>query len=169
VTQLALDPAETGADLSSDLTYRYLLWRRWAVGPACLFIMLNPSTADDAMDDPTIRRCIGFAREWGYASLEVANLFAVRATRPGVLYRHPDPIGERNDECLREASRRCDRVVCAWGNHGRLAGRGTRVLAGLLSMRVRPWCLGLTKSGQPIHPLYQPVGKLPTRIWMEPA
>lgn len=149
-----------GALFSACDTYRYLLWRHWADGPFCCFIMLNPSTADATRNDPTVRRCIGFAKSWGFAGLDVVNIFALRSTDPKVLRKHADPIGPDNDEAIRVAVRRCHLVVCAWGNYGRLHDRGTKVLLSLQAMGVRPVCFKLTKDttrkpGQPEHPLYQ--------------
>ena len=132
-------------------TYRYALWRRWDESrPHVLFVALNPSTADDRKDDPTIRRCIGFARDWGYGGLAVANLFAFRATLPAVLREARAPVGPRNDRWLARLAGETGLVVAAWGAYGRLADRAAEVA---------PWlgdchCLGLTAGGAPRHPLY---------------
>lgn len=163
-----------GAIFSPCDTYRYVLWRNWSVGPMCCFIMLNPSTADATNDDPTVRRCIGFARRWGYGGVEVVNIFALRSTDPRALRRHVDPVGPDNDQAIRLAARRADRVVCAWGNHGRLHNRGPAVLAGLVLMGIRPLCFKLTKStpgkpGQPEHPLYQKWEHEMQILWIEMA
>jgi len=118
-------------------------------------VMLNPSTATQEQDDPTIRRCIGFARRWGYVRLEVVNLFAWRATRPKDLPRSWDP---EDDRAIREAVVRADRVVAAWGVHG--AGpRADEVLAMLGPCD----CLGVTKHGHPRHPLYLRADTAPRR------
>lgn len=133
-------------------TYRYSLLRTWESSlPRVCFVMLNPSTANAERDDPTIRRCIGFARTWGYGSLEVVNLYAFRATHPTVLFRATDPIGPENDHYIREAVGSASLLVVAWGNHGLRNGRATQVLP-LLGA---PRCLGITAIGQPCHPLYQ--------------
>jgi len=115
--------------------------------------MLNPSRADAVVDDPTIRRCIGFARDWGYGGLEVVNLFAYRAVHPTDLARSPDPVGEENDRYLASLHQRVERVILAWGNWGTLHGRDRAVLS-LLTETKRFYCLGVTRSGQPRHPLY---------------
>ena len=94
-------------------TYRYRLTRRWAEGPAVAFIMLNPSTADGSVDDPTIRRCIGYGQSWGYGALAVGNLYAFRATEPQELRRARDPIGPDNDRHLECIAETATRVVCA--------------------------------------------------------
>ena len=143
-----------GALFSRDRRYRYRLWRRWDPARAQIaFCMLNPSTADEHADDPTIRRCIGFAREWGYGGVEIVNLFALRATDPRELMTARDPIGRRNDSYLIETSRRSAAVVIAWGIHGAFRSRGA-VARGLLSPRARLLALGWTREGEPRHPLY---------------
>ena len=116
-----------------------------------LFVMLNPSTADAETDDPTIRRCAGFARRWGFRELAVANLFALRATNPRELWRASDPVGPENDQHLVEMSSRADAVIAAWGAHGVYRNREQHVLR-LLNGTVE--YLGLTKQGHPRHPLY---------------
>jgi hypothetical protein len=115
--------------------------------------MLNPSTADERTDDPTIRRCIGFARDWGYGGVEIVNIFALRATDPRELRLARDPIGRVNDRHVREAAERSSAVVIAWGVHGALRARGAAAL-GLLSPRARLLALGWTRAGEPRHPLY---------------
>lgn len=144
----------SGAVLSPDEKYRYLLTRERAGGPGLVFIMLNPSTADDRVDDPTIRRCIRFAARENAGRLVVVNLFALRATDPRELARHPDPVGPRNDEFILIHCTPGARVVAAWGNGGKLHGRDAAVTAMLASADVPVLCLGVTGSGQPRHPLY---------------
>ena len=144
-----------GATFSRDRRYRYRLWRRWdRTRPVVAFVMLNPSTADAERDDPTIRRCGGFARGWGFSAMTVVNLFALRATDPARLRRARDPIGPDNDDHIAAAAAGCDALVLAWGAHGALGGRDRDVLA--LLRGCRPACLGVTRSGQPRHPLYLP-------------
>jgi hypothetical protein len=143
-----------GALFSRDRRYRYRLWRRWDRSRLRIaFCMLNPSTADERSDDPTIRRCIGFARHWGYGSVEIVNLFALRATDPRELRSMRDPIGRGNDAYIIEAAGRSAAVVIAWGAHGAFRERGTRVVH-LLSPRAPLLVLGWTQAGQPRHPLY---------------
>jgi hypothetical protein len=134
--------------------YRYGLLRGWAEGRGiALWIMLNPSTADDKVDDPTIRRCIGFSRAWGCAGLVVVNLFALRSTDPKALSAARDPCGPDNDAWIRWWASVCPRfVVAAWGSLGGLRGRDEEVLA--LFEGVEVSCLGVTKAGNPRHPLY---------------
>jgi hypothetical protein len=121
--------------------------------------MLNPSTADETHDDPTIKRCIDFSRRWGYGSLEVVNLFALRATCPQYLRSSSDPIGPKNDDHIRAAAKRADAVVAAWGVHGGFLSRD-RAVTDLLHSR-RLVALGFTLAGQPRHPLYVPASARP--------
>lgn len=134
-------------------TYRYALWRCWNPEAANVtFIMLNPSTADAAKDDPTIRRCCQFAQAWGYGGVEIVNLFAFRATLPRDLRRCPQPVGDENDRYILVAVESAAKVVVAWGNWGNWLGRD-RTLLGLLASTPLH-CLGVNQSGQPRHPLY---------------
>lgn len=141
---------QSGARFSTCKTYRYALWRQWSDLPLVLFVMLNPSTADETRDDPTIRRCISLARQWGYGGCLVGNLFALRSPYPADLKRAVDPVGIHNDRWLKRLARRSDAVVGAWGNHGSYMRRGEMVAKRLPGLM----CLGLTKAGQPRHPLY---------------
>jgi hypothetical protein len=152
-----------GSAVFSDCEqYRYVLRRTWnATHKSVLFIGLNPSTADAKLNDPTIRRCIGFARDWGYGSMLMANLFAYRATEPCVLPDVDDPIGPRNNWWLSVLQRQVDLVVAAWGIHGTLLSRDVYVLSRLSEVH----CLGLTKAGHPKHPLYLPATVTPARFF----
>ncbi|WP_337054989.1 DUF1643 domain-containing protein [Pseudoxanthomonas sp. USHLN014] len=135
--------------------YRYSLGRAGLLGSGTvLFVMLNPSTADADVDDPTIRRCVSFAAGWGFNRLEVANLFAFRATDPVAMLNAFDPIGPENNAHLLAAAARADRIVCAWGVNGRHLQRAGRVRAMLTGAGHRLHHLGLTKDGHPKHPLY---------------
>jgi len=134
-------------------TYRYELRRQWAKGLVCTWIMLNPSVADSEIDDPTIRRCAGFARRWGHSGITVRNLFALRATDPRALRHHPDPVGPDNDWWL-TAPASPGLTVCAWGTHGALRDRAARVVAVLTRRGAPLHCLALTAQGHPRHPLY---------------
>ena len=127
--------------------------------------MLNPSTGDAHRDDPTIRRCMGFARAWGCGILEVVNLFSWRATRQGELRTVSDPVGPENDRHLRAVAATADLVVCAWGGWGGSRERAAAVLNLLRQTTPGPlWCLGVTRGGQPRHPLHVPAVQ-DTRDW----
>lgn len=154
---LELPAPTTDAVFSPDLRYRYRLKRVWdAARPLVLWVMLNPSAADALAVDPTVTRCIGFAKSWGYGGIMVGNAFALRATDPELLYVDADPIGPENDEHLREMAGHADRVVVAWGNPGAHLDRGARVLELLRGAAIQPKAFGFTNSGQPKHPLYLP-------------
>lgn len=143
---------------SPDRTYRYALWREWIGGEGyAMFIGLNPSTADETRDDPTIRRCIGFAKAWGYAGLCMTNLFAYRATKPADMKAATDPVGPDNDKHLVMLAEHADVVVAAWGANGTHKGRDEDVLALIPVLH----CLALTKDGHPGHPLYLPKTLVP--------
>lgn len=145
-----------------DGEYRYALRRSWAdrsnVGRPfrwLAFVMLNPSTADGTKDDPTIRRCVGFARSWGFDGITVANLFALRATDPTAAISHPSPIGPRNDAAIAAAVQEAELVVAAWGALGCVPYRARAADVEILATRWRPLhALGLTKEHGPRHPLY---------------
>lgn len=144
---------ESRASFSEDRLYRYTLYRRWAEhGQDVLFIGLNPSTADEQYNDPTVWQCVNFARDWGYRGVWVGNLFALRATEPIELYLTDRPVGRINDIALRQMVKRCGRVVYAWGNHGQYKDRGRQVV----DMIGPGWCFGINKTGEPRHPLYLP-------------
>jgi hypothetical protein len=155
----AARPRNSAAQISRCGTYRYALWRRWAPGAQVLFVMLNPSTADQSNDDPTIRRCIGFAARWGFGGVAVGNLFAYRTPSPRVLRHAAHPVGRANDRWLQRLAAESSRVIAAWGNDGVLLGRDAEVcdLLGPL------YALGLTRQGQPRHPLYLPNAARPGR------
>jgi hypothetical protein len=141
------------AVISKCRQYRYMLGREWQTNlPGVLFIALNPSTADGLNDDPTVRRCIGFAQAWGFGGLVIANLFAFRSTLPHILLSAEDPIGPRNDRWLTRLSSRFSITVAAWGAHGSMRQRAAEVLPKLVNVHH----LGLTRQGHPKHPLYLP-------------
>ena len=164
----------TPAVISDDGKYRYWLERDLAgIGTgtfAVVFIMLNPSTADATQDDPTIRRCIGYARKWNAGRLIVVNLFALRATDPRQLWAEHtvDPVGPLNDEAIYRA---CDvahgdrhdggKIICAWGNHGSYMDRGDTVRGQIEKHFGAPLALRISKSMRPAHPLYLPASLEP--------
>lgn len=177
---------DAGAIVSADGRYRYRLWREWRdldgeaeghwaydpvsrerVPQSCVFIMLNPSTADGSVDDPTIRRCVGFARAWHFQRIEVINLFAFRATKPSdLLAMRPadDPWGPERLRHAGEALVGSGRVICAWGSHGGHLGADRLMLQWLEGIG----CTGLqalriSATGHPAHPLY-----IPSDTWPVP-
>lgn len=157
------------AQLSADGIYRYELRRTWGDPREVVgWIMLNPSTADASQDDPTIRRCVGFARAWGYGGIVVRNLFALRATDPSALRAHSDPVGIENDHWLLVGRSTDLLTICAWGVHGALNGRAKQVVRSLTSGGHHLYHLGLTKGGAPKHPLYLPKTEMP-RAWLRPS
>ena len=117
-----------------------------------MVIGLNPSTADETQDDPTIRRCKRFAKDWGYGGLIMTNLFAIRATDPKEMIKHPEPVGEDNNDWLSASAKDAGIILAAWGAKGGHKNRD-RVVKFLLRKN-RIMCLGLTKQGQPKRPLY---------------
>ncbi|MEM9256710.1 MAG: DUF1643 domain-containing protein [Pseudomonadota bacterium] len=146
------------AQLSRCRRYRYALWRTWDRAlPRVLFIGLNPSTADESIDDPTLVRCMRFARDWGYGGVSIGNLFAYRATQPADLKQASHPIGVRNDDWLARLAAEAALTVAAWGNDGAWMNRATAVRASLTDLH----CLKLNDTGEPAHPLYQRRDRVP--------
>jgi len=157
--QVALVSRGKSAVISECGRYRYLLSRIWdAKAGRVLFVGLNPSTADAERDDPTVRRCVAFARSWGYGGILIANLFALRSKNPKLLLNVRDPIGPENDGWIGWSSSSATLVIVAWGTWGDRFDRGKQV------QRVLPGahCLGVTKDGAPRHPLYMPAGVRPS-------
>lgn len=147
-----------GASFDRTKRYRYLLSRVWEPeGKALLFIMLNPSAADEKKNDPTISRCFSIAKRFGFGSFEVVNLFAYRTAYPKELKASARPVGRNNDRVIIEASSRAHCIVAAWGVWGNLHGRDRDVLK-LLNDNGRTdlKCLGVTMHGHPRHPLFLP-------------
>jgi len=145
------ESVERRAVFSPCQRYRYQLTRTWDDRlPTVAFVGLNPSTADGFIDDPTVRRCVGFARDWGFGGLLLVNLFALRSTDPRNLYTAREPIGPENDRWLRMTAKSAELVVAAWGVHGELHGRGR----GVESYFPKLACMGKTREGHPRHPLY---------------
>ena len=155
----------TDAVISECGRYRYQLSRSWSDGPKCLFIRLNPSTADASNDDPTIRRCIGFARAWGYGGLCIGNLFPFRATYPKALLGPVMWNIDGNEEHLRSMRDTCSLVLCAWGN-GHIVKKVMMRFPGYLPLQSLGELnyIGLAKDGTPKHPLYLKGGLQPRVI-----
>jgi hypothetical protein len=143
----------SGAQFSECRTWRYGLWRIWdwqGHANCVAFIGLNPSTADETLDDPTIRRCIGFAKRWGFGGCYMLNAYAFRATDPRVMKQAADPVGPGNDEALAYYRSRVGLIIAAWGVH--CEPERERRVCEVIGQPI--YCLGKTKDGRPKHPLY---------------
>lgn len=156
------------AMMSPDEKYRYVLIRTWntlATDPFGLryviFVGLNPSTADATVDDPTIRRCVNYAKAWGFTGMGMLNLFALRATQPSDMMKEIEPVGEFNDKWIKYFTEDAGLVVACWGAHGSFLGRDKVVRAMIPHLNY----LRLTKQGHPAHPLYLP-GNLEPKEWL---
>lgn len=152
---------DRGAIISASGKYRYALWRRVSDSPVqCMFLMLNPSTADANDDDPTVRRCVGYARDWGCGTLTVCNLFAWRSTDPDALIgmRSPVAIGPDNDTYIRTFAATVfpGPIICGWGAHKAATIRSREVRAMFAADGIPLYTLSLTDGGYPGHPLYLP-------------
>ena len=165
------------AEFSEDGRYRYYLTRRWDNGSyPIIFALLNPSMATAETDDPTIRRCIGYAHKWGYGGLIVVNLFAIRSPNPKILYSLDDPVGPENrdywDKAIHEARQDAKRIegpgyeapiLCGWGIHGGYMDQDDTALGWLERKPARSLALGVTKKNFPRHPLYMRKDAKPTK------
>ena len=142
--------------------YRYSLTRVWnPAGKRVLFVMLNPSTATEVENDPTVERCERRARHLGFGAFRVTNIFAWRATDPRDMRVADDPVGPENDAALMEGADWADEIIAAWGVHGAHKGRGPEVAQLLESLDMPVFHLGLSKAGHPKHPLYLPYAQSP--------
>lgn len=153
---------------SADRAYRYALWREWDLFDPryVMFVGLNPSTATETIDDPTVRRMIRYAKDWGYGALCVGNAFAFRATDPAVMKAQENPVGPENDYWLRMHAMEADMVIAGWGARGGFRNRQAQILQVLADIPL--YCLGTTKEHYPRHPLYLP--KMCTPVpWKECA
>ena len=152
---------KTDANFSKCRKYRYALWRTWDDSkPYAMFIGLNPSTADETEDDPTINRCINYSKDWGYGGLCMVNLFAYRATDPSVMMASSDPIGSDNDNWIEKLSKEAGVIVAAWGNDGSHMARSKYIMDSVPNLM----CLKINKAGEPAHPLYQPGSVTPIKM-----
>lgn len=157
--------APSTATYSDDELYRYQLTRVWQdTGRKVSFVMLNPSTATERQNDPTVERCERRARALGFGAFRVTNIFAWRATDPRDMRAAADPVGAENDAAIIAAAEWADQVICAWGTHGAFLNRGAAVEA-LLRENGKPlFHLGLSKQGHPKHPLYIAYAQQPV-LW----
>lgn len=145
----------SGAEFSPSGIFRYRLWRVWNSDlPRLAVCMLNPGTADAEKNDPSVRRCIGFAKAWGHGGLVVINMFAFRATDPQKMFGTEDPIGPRNDWIIQDSAIEYGEILVAWGAGGKHKDRAGHVLGLLEQENAKIYCLGKTKHGYPKHPLY---------------
>ena len=151
-----------GAIISYCQKYRYALWRNWDLTKdKVMFIGLNPSTADHIEDDPTIRRCINFAKSWGYGGLYMTNLFSYRTSNPDKLRKAKDPIGNpKNDEWIKKLYSQSSIIIAAWGNLSLHKNRKKEISHLCPNMH----CLKTNKTGNPGHPLYQPSNLKPVKF-----
>ncbi|WP_294203060.1 DUF1643 domain-containing protein [uncultured Chryseobacterium sp.] len=156
------------AIISTCKKYRYSLTRIWDdTKPTVMFIMLNPSTADATDDDPTIRRCIGFAKSWDYGGIVVCNLFAYRSTNPLELLTASDPAGDKNLYYLDYYAVRADKIICAWGNEAILnrIKNQVKIVEFIFRRKAKIHYLELSKNGFPKHPLYLKKTLVPVKIY----
>lgn len=157
--------AHSTAVYSDCEKYRYLLTRTWdAGGKKALFVMLNPSTATEVQNDPTVERCERRARTLGFGAFRVTNIFAWRDTDPRAMRAAADPVGPANDGAISDSCAWADQIIAAWGTHGAHLDQGPHI-ARLLRATGRPiYHLGLTKDGHPKHPLYIAYAQQP-ELW----
>lgn len=149
----SIDFTEKSAIFSQCKKYRYTLTRKWSGGSGIAnFLMLNPSTADELMEDPTIRRCCIYAKDWGYSGVVITNLFAYRATNPSDMKKYPSPVGPDNDFHISEVAKNSNITIAAWGTHGSHLNRARDVERVLSNIPL--FCLEKTSNGSPKHPLY---------------
>lgn len=154
---------------SENRVYRYTLWRDWSdlfrnseTGKQfAMFIGLNPSTADETLDDPTIRRCVGFAKRWGYGALCMTNLFAYRTKDPRAMKKVTAPVGEENNDWLLRVAGEAGIIIAAWGVHGTFLNRDTSVRLLLAEHKEKMRVLRFTNGAHPEHPLYVPGNIIP--------
>jgi len=143
------------AILDETRTYRYMLKRQWGEDNNNFvnFVLLNPSTANEERDDPTVMACIALAQNMGFDGLYITNLFALRTKNPDTLKQNKNPIGDKNDTFIKRYALKSKRIIIAWGNHGEFLRRGEKVIHIISQIQV-PYCFEITKKGNPRHPLY---------------
>jgi len=144
---------ESTALFDPERLYRYLLTRAWKTGRRVLWILLNPSTADETKLDPTLRRCQGYSLAWGFDGFEICNMYGFRSTKPAGLWKVADPVGPGNDAQIVAAAQRADLVVVGWGGNAKI-DRARDLAAKLEDAGIDLFCLRTTLAGHPNHPLY---------------
>lgn len=156
---------DSGAIFSPCRKYRYTLWREWDFGYGTVnFLLLNPSTADENVLDPTLTRCLKYSQAWGYKKMIITNIFSYRSTCPFEMKKQDEPIGTLNDFYILLSAQESNKVVLGFGNHGNHLGRGLEVLSLLRDYDL--YCLDVSKTGFPKHPLYLK-GDLNAKIYSE--
>lgn len=143
----------SGAVFDQHRAYRFILWRYWDEKPRVLFIGLNPSTANEIQNDPTIRRCAGFAEKWGYGGMYFCNLYSYVSTNPRAL-SDKEAIHSANNPAIAMATKLVVLTVVAWGDGVELVENGSLVAENVKNIISAPMCFGLTQKGNPKHPLY---------------
>lgn len=162
------DDAPSTAIYSDCERYRYALTREWDTGGTKVhFVMLNPSTATEVQNDPTVERCERRARALGHGAFRVTNIFAWRDTDPKKMRKAIDPIGPANDATILDGVMWADQTICAWGTHGEHLMRGPQMETALRATKAPLFHLGLTKAGHPKHPLYIAYTQTPV-LWTLP-
>lgn len=146
-----LPAAPYHAVFSSCGDYRYDWYYRWADGPCVMFIGLNPSRANGQRTDATVRRCIAYAKRWGFGAVRIVNIFSWIDTDPAAMKLAADPVGPRNDRHLKARAAEADLIVTVWGSHGSHQGRD-QVVKRIFKGRLH--ALAINKDGSPSHPLY---------------
>ena len=163
----ALDGTHNAAIYSACEGYRYLLTRQWAPKKSSLvMLMLNPSTATELRNDPTISRCERRAHMWGYGGLAILNIFAYRATEPKDMKAQSDPNGSYNDHYIKETlqSAKSEDIVCGWGTHGAHNNREAEIFEIFKTLGHTPRALKWTNNGHPQHPLYIGYKEMPKKL-----
>ena len=152
---------DNGADFSRCRKYRYTLWRTWNESkPKVMFLGLNPSTADEVKNDPTVTRCIKYSQKWGYGGMYMMNIFAFRTTYPIELKKAKEPIGKDNNKWILTISKKVDLCIAAWGNDGLYLNRSDKIKELVPNLH----CLKINSCGEPAHPLYLKANLKPIRF-----
>jgi hypothetical protein len=156
----------SGATFSPCRKYRTTLWRVWDTMPVINFCMLNPSDANEVDSDPTVTRCINRAKLWGFGGVVVTNIFSIVSSDPSILYSADDPIGPGNDEAIKACALYAEKVICAWGSHGKHIGRSVQVRKMLSPLKELYYLKISATTGEPYHPLYVAMSVEP-KLWKD--
>lgn len=142
------------AVFSFDKKYRYILGRKWSNKGKCLFILLNPSTADAFKLDPTITRAYNLSKKLGLGELIILNIFAIRGSNPEIIKKVSDPIGPLNNYYIKKYVKKSDLIILGWGNHGKINNRSKEIIDIIKKVKKEIYVLDINKNGEPKHPLY---------------